>query len=81
MIYSKVEDFLKDDNFIAFVSEKSRADSCWNDLLLYNPKIKPVFEEAKDIINGERDIVPSLFSEEELASLRCEIFSDLGIGR
>lgn len=81
MVYSKVEDFLKDDKFIEFVLGNSGADSYWGNLLSQNPKIEYIFEEAKDIVNGNRNIVSSLFSEDELASLRSDIFSDLGIDR
>lgn len=49
--YSKVEDFLDNDDFVRYSSEASVAeDSFWHRLLNENPNLYSVFKEAKSVI-------------------------------
>lgn len=49
--YSKVEDFLDDDDFVRYASEASAAEeSFWHGLLSENPNLYSVFKEAKSVI-------------------------------
>lgn len=79
-VYNKVEDFLKDDEFIQYVlTEAPEQPLPWEALLKERPELLKVFEEAKSVLLAPEDIEVEMTLFEKDA-LKQSIFADLEIG-
>ena len=75
-MYSKVEDFLKDDDFIKFVLDAApETASRWSKFLGEHAELLEVFEEAKKVLLASEEVITSL----EKCELKQRIFITLKI--
>ena len=76
-VYSKVEDFLKDDDFIKYVLDDApETASRWSKLLKEHAELLEVFEEAgKILMASEEEVITSI----EKWELKQRIFTTLKI--
>ena len=79
-VYNKVEDFLKDDEFIQYVLAEAPEQALpWEALLKEHPELLKIFEEAKSVLLAPEDIEVEMTLFEKDA-LKQSIFADLEIG-
>ena len=77
-IYTKVEQFLRDDDFIRYVLDYiSDEDSYWTSYLTAAPQIRAAYLKAYDILMHLDDC--DLLSPEEAESLKRRVFNSLRI--
>ncbi|MBR1547581.1 MAG: hypothetical protein IJ637_02500 [Prevotella sp.] len=75
-IYTTVEQFLRDDDFIRYVMDcASDKDSYWASYLSAAPQIRSAYLKAYDILLHLDDC--SLLSPEEVACLKRRVFLSL----
>lgn len=78
-MYNKVEDFLKDDQFIKYVlNEAPESALYWKEILGEHSELLKVFEEAKFILLAPEDVKIDLESSEK-DELKQRIFATLEI--
>lgn len=78
-VFYKVEDFLKDDEFIKYVLTEAPGQILyWETLLMEHPELRKVFEEAKAILLAPEDIEVEM-TQFEKDALKRSIFADLEI--
>ena len=78
-VYSKVEDFLMDDDFIKYVLDMSpESASRWESLLWRQSELFGIFEEAKSILLAPADIGIDM-TQIENEGLKRRIFTTLEI--
>ena len=78
-VYSKVEDFLKDDDFIKYVLDAApETASHWSKLLKEHAELLKVFEEAKSVLVASEEIMEVMTPSEERV-LKHRIFTTLEI--
>ena len=78
-VYSKVEDFLKDDDFIKYVLDVApETASHWSKLLKEHAELLKVFEEAKSVLVVSEEIMEVMTPSEEKV-LKHRIFTTLEI--
>ena len=78
-VYSKVEDFLKDDDFIKYVLDVApETASHWRELLKEHTEQLKVFEEAKKVLLVSEETMEGMAPSEE-KELKHRIFTTLEI--
>lgn len=78
-VYSKVEDFLKDDDFIKYVLDDAPEMAFyWDKLLKEHAELLKVFEEAKDALLASDETAEVMTLSEE-RKLKQRIFTTLEI--
>lgn len=78
-VYNKVEDFLKDDDFIKYVLDVApESASFWEKLLKGHAELLKVFEEAKSVILASGDMEERM-SPFEKNELKQRVFTTLEI--
>ncbi len=78
-MYSKVEDFLKDDDFIKYVLDDAPESAFhWNKLLKEHAELLKVFEEAKNVLLVSDEAMEVMTLSEE-RKLKHRIFTTLEI--
>ena len=69
-MYSKVEDFLKDDDFIKYVLDDAPESAFhWDKLLKEHAELLKVFEEAKNVLLVSDEAMEVMTLSEERLSL------------
>lgn len=78
-VYSKVEDFLKDDGFIKYVLDDApESASHWSELWKGHAELLNVFKEAKSVILDPEEIEEGMTLMEK-RKLKQRIFTTLNI--
>lgn len=78
-VYSKVEDFLKDDNFIKYVlNDAPEMAAHWSSLLQEHAELLKAFEEAKKVLLAVEGAMEVMTPSEE-KELKQRIFTTLEI--
>lgn len=78
-VYSKVEDFLKDDEFIKYVLDAApELASRWSELLKGHAELLKVFKEARSVILASEETEEKMTLVEE-RKLKQRIFTTLNI--
>lgn len=78
-VYSKVEDFLKDDEFIKYVLDAApKSASHWSELLKGRAELLKVFREARSVILELEEIEEEMTLMEK-RKLKQRIFTTLNI--
>ena len=78
-VYSKVEDFLKDDDFIKYVLDDAPESAFhWDKLLKEHAELLKVFEEAKNVLLVSDEAMEVMTLSEE-RKLKHRIFTTLEI--
>ena len=78
-MYSKVEDFLKDDDFIKYVLDDAPESAFhWDKLLKEHAELLKVFEEAKNVLLVSDNMKQAML-EYEKSELKQRIFTTLEI--
>lgn len=78
-VYNKVEDFLKDDDFIRYVLDAAPETALyWERLLQGHAELLKVFKEAESVLLGSGDNTEVMSSMEE-SELKQRIFTTLEI--
>lgn len=78
-VYSKVEDFLKDDDFIKYVLDDAPEMAFhWDKLLKGHAELLKVFEEAKNVLLVSDNMKQAML-EYEKSELKQRIFTTLEI--
>ena len=78
-MYNKVEDFLKDDDFIRYVLDAAPENtSVWEEFLRGHAELLEVFEEAKEILLASEDVTDTM-SLSDKRELKQRIFTTLEI--
>ena len=78
-VYSKVEDFLKDDDFIKYVLDDAPEMAFhWDKLLKEHAELLKVFEEAKNVLLVSDNMKQAML-EYEKSELKQRIFTTLEI--
>lgn len=78
-VYSKVEDFLKDDEFIKYVLDAApESASHWSELLKGRAELLKVFREARSVILDLEEIEEGMTLMEK-RKLKQRIFTTLNI--
>lgn len=78
-VYSKVEDFLKDDDFIKYVLDAApKTASPWSKLLKEHAELLKVFEKAKEVLLASEEMMEVMTPSEE-RKLKHRIFTTLEI--
>ena len=78
-VYSKVEDFLKDDDFIKYVLDDAPESAFhWDKLLKEHAELLKVFEEAKNVLLVSDNMKQAML-EYEKSELKQRIFTTLEI--
>lgn len=78
-VYKRVEDFLKDDNFIRYVPDAApEIPSCWKKFLGEHTELLTVFEEARSVLSASEETT-ELLSPPEKEELKQRIFMTLKI--
>jgi len=78
-MYSKVEDFLKDDDFIKYVLDDAPEMAFhWDKLLKEHAELLKVFEEAKNVLLVSDNMKQAML-EYEKSELKQRIFTTLEI--
>lgn len=78
-VYSKVEDFLKDDEFIKYVLDAApELASRWSELLKGHAELLKVFREARSVILDLEEIEEGMTLMEK-RKLKQRIFTTLNI--
>ena len=78
-MYSKVEDFLKDDDFIKYVLDDAPESAFhWDKLLKEHAELLKVFEEAKNVLLVSDETMEVMTLSEE-RKLKHRIFTTLEI--
>ena len=78
-VYKRVEDFLKDDDFIRYVPDAApEIPSCWKKFLEEHTELLKVFEEARSVLLASEETT-ELLSLPEKEELKQRIFMTLRI--
>ncbi|MCD7926723.1 hypothetical protein [Bacteroidaceae bacterium] len=78
-VYNRVEDFLKDDDFIKYVLDAApETASHWEELLEEHTEQLKVFEEAKMVLLASENM-EYMMSPSEQGELKQRIFATLNI--
>lgn len=77
-VYSKVEDFLKDDEFIKYVLDAApESASRWSELWKGHAELLNIFKEARSVILDSEEIEEMTLMEKR--DLKQRIFTTLNI--
>lgn len=78
-VYSKVEDFLKDDEFIKYVLDAApESASRWSELLRERAELLKVFKEAETVLLASEEKGKEMTLKEKI-ELKQRIFTTLNI--
>lgn len=78
-VYSKVEDFLKDDEFIKYVLDAApKSASRWSELLRERAELLKIFKEARSFLLSSEEIKEGMTLAEK-RKLKQRIFTTLNI--
>lgn len=77
VVYSKVEDFLKDDDFIKYVlGDAPETAARWEELIREHAELLEVLEEAKEVLLAPVELMDVMEPSEE-KELKHRIFATL----